>query len=92
MIIDNLSNTLIYKVGDIKSRFFLDIELIIKIIYLAFVTSYKNIIEERLFLMKEYNFTYEAFDKLSFLEVRQHLTTAIKLTNERNNPEARRAH
>ena len=89
---DNLSNTLIYKVGDIKSRFFLDIELIIKIIYLAFVTSYKNIIEERLFLMKEYNFTYEAFDKLSFLEVRQHLTTAIKLTNERNNPEARRAH
>ena len=39
--------------------------------------------------MKEYNFTYEAFDKLSFLEVRQHLTTAIKLTNERNNPETR---
>ena len=39
--------------------------------------------------MKEYNFTYEAFDHLSFLEVKQHLTKAIKLVNERNNPETR---
>jgi|TARA_B100000519_G_scaffold198261_1_gene207361 hypothetical protein len=86
---EQLNNIFIYKVGDIQSRFFLDIELIIKIIYLAFVGSYKNIIEERLFLMKEYNFTYEAFDHLSFLEVKQHLTKAIKLVNERNNPETR---
>jgi hypothetical protein len=88
---DSLNDIIIYKVGDIESRFFLDIELIFKIISLAFVTSYKNIIEERLFLMKEYNFTYEAFDQLSFLEVRQHLTKAIKLINERNNSENRRA-
>tara|TARA_Y100000401_G_scaffold117005_1_gene124288 strand:+ start:648 stop:1349 length:702 start_codon:yes stop_codon:yes gene_type:complete len=89
---EDLNNIFVYKIGDITSRFFLDIDLIIKIIYLAFVTSYKNIVEERLFLMKEYNFTYDAFDKLSFHEVRQHLTAAIKNTNERNNPEARRAH
>ena len=31
----------------------------------------------------------DAFDKLSFHEVRQHLTAAIKNTNERNNPETR---
>ena len=42
--------------------------------------------------MKEYNFTYETFDKLSFLEVRQYLLKAVKLTNERNNPETRGAH
>ena len=87
-----LNNIYVYKVGNTNSRFFLNIELIIKIIYLAFVTSYKSIIEESLFLMKEYNFTYETFDKLSFLEVRQYLLKAVKLTNERNNPEARRAH
>lgn len=86
---ETLNKIFIYKIGDISSRFFLDIDLIIKIVYLAFVTSYKNIIEERLFLMKEYNFTYEAFDKLSFHEVKQHLTAAIKNTNERNNSEAR---
>ena len=90
--IDELKNIKLYKVGNIESRFFLNFDLIINIIYIAFVTSHKSIVQEQLFLMKEYNFTYEAFDKLSFLEVRQHLTTAIKLTNERNNPEARRAH
>jgi len=85
--IQELNKVLIYKVGSITSGFILNIDLIIKIIYLAFVTSFKNIIDERLFLMKEYNFTYEAFDKISFLQARQYLTKGIKIINERNNPE-----
>lgn len=85
--IQELNKILIYEVGSITSGFILDMELIIKIIYLAFVTSFKNIIDERLFLMKEYNFTYEAFDKISFLQAKQYLTKAIKIINERNNSE-----
>jgi len=79
-------NIITYKVGDIESRFFLHIDLIIKIIDLAFVTSFKNIVDERLFLMKEYNFTYEALDKMSYLETRHYIKQGIKIINERNNP------
>tara|TARA_Y100000310_G_scaffold325364_1_gene388728 strand:+ start:1154 stop:1846 length:693 start_codon:yes stop_codon:yes gene_type:complete len=84
--IQDLHNILVYKVVDVDSRFFLHIDLIIKIIYLAFVTSFKNIVDERLFLMKEYNFTYEAFDKMSYLETRHYIKQGIKIINERNNP------
>ena len=84
--IEELQNIQIYSVGEMESRFMLNYELIIKIIYLAFVNSFRNIIDERLFLMKEYNFTYEAFDKLSYFEVKQYLKRGIALTNERNNP------
>ena len=84
--IQELQNIKIYSVGEMESRFMLNYELIIKIIYLAFVNSFRNIIDERLFLMKEYNFTYEAFDKLSYFEAKQYLKRGIALTNERNNP------
>jgi len=84
--IKELNNIKIYSVRDIESRFMLNYELIIKIIYLAFVNSFKNIVDERLFLMKEYNFTYDAFDKMSYFEAKQYLKRAITLTNERNNP------
>ena len=85
--IDNLENIFIYKVGKINSRFFLNKELIINIIYLAFVSSYKNLVQEQLFLMKEFNFTYDSFDKLSFLEINHYLKAGIKNINERNNSE-----
>jgi len=84
--IEELQTIKIYSVGELESRFMLNYELIIKIIYLAFVNSFKNIIDERLFLMKEYNFTYEAFDKISYFEAKQYLKRGIALTNERNNP------
>ena len=83
--IKDLHNILIYQVGDVKSRFILDIELIIKIIYLAWVVSFKHLVEERLFLMKEYNFTYEAFDSMSYFEARHYLKKGISIINERNN-------
>ena len=76
-----------YKVGHIESRFFIDRALIINIVYLAFVELYKNIIQEQLFLMKEYNFTYESFDRLSFHEIKHYLKAGIKNINERNNSE-----
>jgi len=81
----NLHKMFIYKVGNIKCGFILDIDLIIKIIQLTFVLSYKHIVQEKLFLMKEYNFSYEDFDKLSFLETKQYLKEGIKIINERNN-------
>jgi hypothetical protein len=87
--ISELHNISIYEIGPIVSGFTLHIDLIIKIIELAFVTSFKHIIDERLFLMKEYNFTYEAFDQLSYLEAKQYLIKGIKLINERNNSEAK---
>jgi len=83
--IKDLYNILIYQVGDIESRFILDIDLIIKIIYLAWVVSFKHLVEERLFLMKEYNFTYEAFDSMSYFEARHYLKKGINIINERNN-------
>ena len=83
--IEDLHNILIYQVGDVESRFILDIELIIKIIYLAWVVSFKHLVEERLFLMKEYNFTYEAFDSMSYFEARHYLKRGISIINERNN-------
>ena len=67
--INRLNDIYIYKIGSIESRFLLNYDLIINIIYIAFVSSYKNIVSEQLFLMKEYNFTYETFDKLSFQEL-----------------------
>jgi hypothetical protein len=87
--ITNLHKILIYKVGDIQSRFFLNTELIINVIYLAFVSSYKNLIQEQLFLMKEFNFTYDSFSKLSSHEIGHYLKAGIKNINERNNPETR---
>ena len=84
--VTDLNDILIYQVGDVKSRFILDMELIIKIIYLGFVVSFKHLVEERLFLMKEYNFTYEAFDKMSYFETRHYLKKGINIINERNNP------
>jgi|19_taG_2_1085344.scaffolds.fasta_scaffold06016_2 hypothetical protein len=88
--IENLNKIIVYKVGDIESRFFLHADLIINIIYLAFVSSYKNIIQEQLFLMKEYNFTYESFSKLSFHELNHYLKAGVKIINERNNSETTR--
>jgi hypothetical protein len=85
--ITNLNNIHIYKVGSIQSRFFLNTELIINIIYLAFVSSYKNLVQEQLFLMKEFNFTYDSFSNLSLHEIGHYLKEGIKLINERNNPE-----
>ena len=84
--IEELQNIKIYSVGEMQSRFMLNYELIIKIIYLAFVSSFRNIIDERLFLMKEYNFSYESFDRISYFEAKQYLKRGIALTNERNNP------
>ena len=85
--IKSLTKILVYKVGHIESRFFIDRALIINIVYLAFVELYKNIIQEQLFLMKEYNFTYESFDRLSFHEIKHYLKAGIKNINERNNSE-----
>lgn len=83
--IKELEDIKIYSVRDIESGFMLNFELIVKIIYLAFVNSFKNIVDERLFLMKEYNFTYDAFDKMSYFETKHYLKRGIALTNERNN-------
>jgi len=82
----DLHKTFLYKVGDVQCGFILDIDLIIKIIELTFVHSHKHIVQEKLFLMKEYNFTYNDFDKMSFLETKQYLKEGIKIVNERNNP------
>ena len=78
---------MVYSVGNVNSRFMLNKELIINIIYLAFVSSHKNLVQEQLFLMKEFNFTYDSFDKLSFLEISHYLKAGIKNINERNNSE-----
>ena len=80
-------NYFIKELGKIKSRFFLNIDLIINIIYLAFVTSYKHLVQEQLFLMKEFNFTYETFSKLTPHEIKHYVKTGVKLLNERNNSE-----
>ena len=77
----------VYSVGKIQSRFFLNIDLIINIIYLAFVTSYKHLVQEQLFLMKEFNFTYETFSRLTPHEINHYVKTGVKLINERNNSE-----
>ena len=88
--IESLNKILVYKVGPIESRFFLNNDLIINIIYLAFVSSYKAIIQEQLFLMKEYNFTYESFSKISFHELNHYLKAGVQSINERNNSETTR--
>ena len=85
--IDELKNVYVYSVGKVQSRFFLNTDLIINIIYLAFVTSYKHLVQEQLFLMKEFNFTYEAFSKLTPHEINHYVKTGVKLINERNNSE-----
>jgi len=36
--------------------------------------------------MKEYNFSYNDFDKMSFLETKHYLKEGINIVNERNNP------
>jgi|3_EtaG_2_1085321.scaffolds.fasta_scaffold02612_8 hypothetical protein len=90
--IDNLQNIKIYKIRHIESRFFLHIESIIRLIYFAFVSDFRNLVDEKLFLMKEFNFTHEAFDNISFLEMRHYLESGIHRINEineRNNPETR---
>lgn len=87
--IDNINEIYYYKVGKYESRFFFHIQSIIKTLYLTLVYSYKNIIREQLFLMKEYNFTYETFDKISFTEIKHYLKEGIqqiKEANERNSP------
>lgn len=89
--LDSLQNIKIYKIRDIESRFFLHIDSIIRLIYFAFVSEFKNLVDEKLFLMKEFNFTHEAFDNISFLEMKHYLKAGIsriKEQNERNNPEA----
>ena len=88
--INLLGDIYIYKIGSIDSRFLFNYDLIINIIYIAFVSSYKSIVSEQLFLMKEYNFTYETFDKLSFQELTHYLKAGIKIINERNNSETTR--
>ena len=82
----DLQKIFVYKVGPVECGFILDIELIIKIIELTFVYSHKHIIQEKLFLMKEYNFGYEDFDKMGFYELKEYLKEGIKIINERNNP------
>ena len=82
----DLHKTFLYKVGDIQCGFILDIDLIIKIVELTFVHSHKHIVQEKLFLMKEYNFSYNDFDKMSFLETKHYLKEGINIVNERNNP------
>ena len=89
--IEELQEVYVYSVGKIQSRFFLNIDLIINIIYLAFVTSYKHLVQEQLFLMKEFNFTYETFSKLTPHEIKHYVKTGVKLLNERNNSETQRA-
>ena len=91
--IDKLQDIQVYKIGNIESRFILHSESIIRLIYLTFVSNFKNIVEEKLFLMKEFNFTHEAFDNISFLEIKHYLKAGInriKEINERNNPETQR--
>ena len=83
--IENLRNIFIYKVSYIESRFYPNIQSIYNVIYLAFIDSYKNLIQEQLFLMKEYNFTYTSFEDLSPSEIKHYLKAGIKLINERNN-------
>ena len=85
--VEELKKVYVYSVGKIKSRFFLNIDLIINIIYLAFVTSYKHLVQEQLFLMKEFNFTYETFSRLTPHEINHYVKTGVKLINERNNSE-----
>ena len=82
----DLHKTFLYKVGDVQCGFILDIDLIIKIVELTFVHSHKHIVQEKLFLMKEYNFSYNDFDKMSFLETKHYLKEGINIVNERNNP------
>ena len=87
--IDDINNILFYKVGKYESRFFFDIRSILRTLYLTLVYSYKNIIREQLFLMKEYNFTYETFDNMSYVEVKHYLKEAvqqIKDLNEQHSP------
>jgi hypothetical protein len=85
--IEALNNVYIYSVGAAQRRFFLNIDLIINVIYLAFVTSHKHLVREQLFLMKEFNFTYESFNKLSPHEIAHYVKAGIKDINERNNSE-----
>jgi len=85
--IDELQNVYVYSVGKVQSRFFLNIDLIINVIYLSFVTSYKHLVQEQLFLMKEFNFTYETFSKLTPHEIKHYVKTGVKILNERNNSE-----
>ncbi len=37
--------------------------------------------------MKEFNFTYETFSKLTPHEIKHYVKTGVKLLNERNNSE-----
>jgi hypothetical protein len=85
--IEDLQKVYVYSVGKIQSRFFFNIDLIINIIYLAFVTSYKHLVQEQLFLMKEFNFTHESFSKITPHEIKHYVKEGVKLINERNNSE-----
>ena len=85
--LEALNNVKIYNVGNVQRGFFLNIDLIINVIYLAFVTSYKHLVQEQLFLMKEFNFTYESFSKLSPHEIAHYVKAGIKNINEHNNSE-----
>ena len=85
--IKKLNNTYIYHVNKkYNSRFFYSKDIIIHIIYLCFVQNYNNLLEQQLLLMKQFNFTYQDFNYISYNNSRDYLKIINKSLNKNEQP------
>tara|TARA_R100000008_G_C3500623_1_gene123491 strand:- start:69 stop:686 length:618 start_codon:yes stop_codon:yes gene_type:complete len=80
---NNLRNTYVYYVNEHHySRFTCDKNIIINIIYLAFVYDYNTLIKDQVFLMKHFNFTRSDFDQINYNQYKDYVKVINKMTKD----------
>ena len=78
-----LENIFIYYINDShNSRFRYTSDIINYIVYLGFVQDYDTLLKTQLIAMKNYNFMYQDFDKISLNDFKKYMQQIKKLNNE----------
>ena len=82
-----LNNTYIYYVNkNHTSRFSYGKDVIIHIVYLCFVQGYNSLLEQQLVLMKQFNFSYQDFNYISYNSARDYLKIINKTLSKNEQP------
>ena len=86
-IIKKLNTTYIYHINTKhNSRFSYSTSIINYVIYLCFVQNYTSLLEQQLLLMKQFNFTYQDFNFISYNTVTDYLKIIEKSLNKNEQP------
>tara|TARA_Y100000356_G_C11210904_1_gene263319 strand:+ start:303 stop:971 length:669 start_codon:yes stop_codon:yes gene_type:complete len=81
--IQKLNDTYVYYINEnYNSRFIYNQQIIINIIYFAFVYSYEALLRDQVFLIKNFNFTRVDFNDITYNQYKDYVKVMNKMTKD----------